>query len=87
MENVSADQETKKPQPEDYDLVILGSGAGSKLTAWTLAEQGQRVAMIERKYIQRIVPEHRLYAQQEYRSQCEGRFVPRWMNQRDVSHP
>ena len=37
--------------PEDYDLVILGSGAGSKFLAWTLAEQGQRVAVIERKYI------------------------------------
>jgi pyruvate/2-oxoglutarate dehydrogenase complex dihydrolipoamide dehydrogenase (E3) component len=31
--------------------VVLGSGAGSKLTAWTLAKQGKRVAVIERKYI------------------------------------
>jgi pyruvate/2-oxoglutarate dehydrogenase complex dihydrolipoamide dehydrogenase (E3) component len=36
---------------EDYDLVILGSGAGAKLAAWTFAQQGQRVAAIERKYI------------------------------------
>lgn len=38
-------------QPEDYDLVILGSGAGSKLLAWTFAGRGQRVAVIERKYV------------------------------------
>ena len=37
--------------PEDYDLVIIGSGEGSKYLAWTLAKQGQRVAMIERKWI------------------------------------
>lgn len=38
-------------QPEEYDLLILGSGAGSKLLAWTFAEQGQRVAVVERKYV------------------------------------
>src|ERR1700748_555486 len=36
-------------QPEVYDLLILGSGAGSKLLAWTFAGQGQRVAGVERK--------------------------------------
>ncbi len=36
---------------EEYDLVILGSGEGSKYVAWTLAKQGQRVAVIEREYI------------------------------------
>lgn len=38
-------------QPEEYDLLILGSGAGSKLLAWTFAGQGQRVAVVERKYV------------------------------------
>ncbi len=38
-------------QPEDYDLVILGSGAGAKLLAWTFAEHGQRVVTVERKYV------------------------------------
>jgi pyruvate/2-oxoglutarate dehydrogenase complex dihydrolipoamide dehydrogenase (E3) component len=38
-------------QIEDYDLVILGSGAGAKLLAWTFAQRGQRVVAIERKYI------------------------------------
>jgi pyruvate/2-oxoglutarate dehydrogenase complex dihydrolipoamide dehydrogenase (E3) component len=36
---------------EDYDLVILGGGTGSTLAAWTFASQGQRVAVIERKYV------------------------------------
>lgn len=40
-----------KGQPEEYDLVILGSGAGAKLLAWTFASRGQRVAAIERKYV------------------------------------
>jgi pyruvate/2-oxoglutarate dehydrogenase complex dihydrolipoamide dehydrogenase (E3) component len=34
-----------------YDLVILGGGTGSTVAAWTFASQGQRVAVIERKYI------------------------------------
>jgi len=37
--------------PEEYDLLILGSGAGSKLLAWTFAGRGQRVAVVERKYV------------------------------------
>jgi pyruvate/2-oxoglutarate dehydrogenase complex dihydrolipoamide dehydrogenase (E3) component len=36
---------------EEFDLVILGSGAGAKLLAWTFAGRGQRVAAIERKYV------------------------------------
>jgi pyruvate/2-oxoglutarate dehydrogenase complex dihydrolipoamide dehydrogenase (E3) component len=34
-----------------YDLVILGGGTGSTIAAWTFASQGQRVAVIDRKYI------------------------------------
>jgi pyruvate/2-oxoglutarate dehydrogenase complex dihydrolipoamide dehydrogenase (E3) component len=37
--------------PEEYDLVVLGSGEGSKFVAWTLAKQGQRVAVVERRWI------------------------------------
>lgn len=36
---------------EEYDLVVLGSGIGGKLTAWSLAQKGQRVVVIERKYV------------------------------------
>src|ERR1700760_244550 len=41
----------KNTKPEEYDVVLLGSGEGAKFIAWTLAKQGQRVAVIERKYI------------------------------------
>ena len=50
-ENMSSTQALKKTQPEDFDLVILGGGTGSTIAAWTFAAQGQRVALIERKYI------------------------------------
>src|ERR1700678_3205073 len=42
---------TSNTTPEEYDLVILGSGAGGKLIAWTSAQKGQRVVVIERRYI------------------------------------
>jgi pyruvate/2-oxoglutarate dehydrogenase complex dihydrolipoamide dehydrogenase (E3) component len=42
---------TFQEQPEVYDLLILGSGAGSKLLAWTFAGRGQRVAVVERRYV------------------------------------
>lgn len=38
-------------QADVYDLLILGSGAGSKLLAWTFAGKGWRVAVVERKYV------------------------------------
>jgi pyruvate/2-oxoglutarate dehydrogenase complex dihydrolipoamide dehydrogenase (E3) component len=38
-------------QPEDYDVVVLGSGEAGKYLAWTLARQGQRAVVIERQYI------------------------------------
>jgi pyruvate/2-oxoglutarate dehydrogenase complex dihydrolipoamide dehydrogenase (E3) component len=42
---------TINPNPEEYDLVVLGSGAGGKLIAWTSAQKGQRVMVVERKYV------------------------------------
>lgn len=36
---------------EEYDVLVLGSGEGGKYIAWNLAKQGQKVAVIERKYI------------------------------------
>jgi pyruvate/2-oxoglutarate dehydrogenase complex dihydrolipoamide dehydrogenase (E3) component len=38
-------------RPEEYDVVILGGGTGSTLAAWTLAGEGKKVAVIDRKYI------------------------------------
>jgi pyruvate/2-oxoglutarate dehydrogenase complex dihydrolipoamide dehydrogenase (E3) component len=37
--------------PDEYDLVILGDGEAGKYLAWTLASQGKRVAVIERRYV------------------------------------
>src|SRR3989454_10735529 len=37
-------------KPEEYDLLVLGSGAAGKLISWTLAKKGMKVAVIERKY-------------------------------------
>src|SRR5499427_2266963 len=51
VKDVGSAQLPKKTNVEDYDLVVLGSGTGSKIAAWTTAEQGKRVALIERKYI------------------------------------
>jgi pyruvate/2-oxoglutarate dehydrogenase complex dihydrolipoamide dehydrogenase (E3) component len=39
------------PQPEHYDFLILGSGQGGKLLAWHLARSGQRVAVVERRWV------------------------------------
>ena len=38
-------------ETHQYEIVILGTGEGSKFLAWTLGKQGKRVAVIERKYI------------------------------------
>jgi pyruvate/2-oxoglutarate dehydrogenase complex dihydrolipoamide dehydrogenase (E3) component len=37
--------------PEDYDVVVLGSGEAGKYIAWTLARKGMRAVVIERKYV------------------------------------
>src|SRR5215831_12509605 len=36
---------------EKYDVVVLGSGTAGKLMAWTMAKEGKRTAVVERKYI------------------------------------
>jgi pyruvate/2-oxoglutarate dehydrogenase complex dihydrolipoamide dehydrogenase (E3) component len=38
-------------QPERYEMLVLGSGAGGKLLAWQMAKSGHRTAVIERKLI------------------------------------
>jgi pyruvate/2-oxoglutarate dehydrogenase complex dihydrolipoamide dehydrogenase (E3) component len=39
------------PQLEHLDILILGSGQGGKLLAWHLARSGQRVAVVERRWV------------------------------------
>jgi len=38
-------------QPEEYDLLVLGSGEAGKYLAWTLAKKGMKTSVIERKYV------------------------------------
>jgi pyruvate/2-oxoglutarate dehydrogenase complex dihydrolipoamide dehydrogenase (E3) component len=38
-------------QPQPYEDLVLGSGAGGKLLAWHLARSGRRVAVVERRWI------------------------------------
>ena len=38
-------------QPEHFDVLVFGSGAGGKLTAWHMAGSGRRTAVVERKWI------------------------------------
>jgi pyruvate/2-oxoglutarate dehydrogenase complex dihydrolipoamide dehydrogenase (E3) component len=39
------------PQPERFDVLVLGSGTGGKLIAWHMARSGQRTAVVERQWI------------------------------------
>jgi pyruvate/2-oxoglutarate dehydrogenase complex dihydrolipoamide dehydrogenase (E3) component len=39
------------PQREQFDVLILGSGAGGKLMAWHMAGSGRRTAVVERRWI------------------------------------
>jgi hypothetical protein len=67
---VSVQSHEDKPT-EQYDLVILGGGTGSTIAAWTFASDRPKIH-------RRIVPEHRVPAQQKYysrrseRSWCAG---------------
>jgi pyruvate/2-oxoglutarate dehydrogenase complex dihydrolipoamide dehydrogenase (E3) component len=38
-------------QPEHYEMLVLGSGAGGKVLAWHMAKSGHRTAVVERKLI------------------------------------
>ena len=38
-------------QPERFEMLVLGSGAGGKLPAWHMAKSGRRTAVVERKLI------------------------------------
>ncbi len=49
--STSTGQLIKDMQPEEFDLVILGGGTGSTVAAWAFAGEGNRVAVVDRKYI------------------------------------
>src|SRR5579862_8215541 len=37
--------------PENFDVLVLGGGTAGKLAAWTMAKEGKRTAVVDRKYI------------------------------------
>jgi pyruvate/2-oxoglutarate dehydrogenase complex dihydrolipoamide dehydrogenase (E3) component len=39
------------PEPELYDVLIIGSGQGGMYLAWDMAQAGQRTAVVERRWI------------------------------------
>jgi len=49
--NKFSDHMKTPTSPEEYDLLVLGSGAAGKLISWTLAKKGMKTAVIERKYV------------------------------------
>jgi pyruvate/2-oxoglutarate dehydrogenase complex dihydrolipoamide dehydrogenase (E3) component len=38
-------------QPEEFDIVILGSGQAGSFIAWTMAGKGKKVVVVERKWV------------------------------------
>ena len=42
---------TPMPQPERFDILVLGSGKSGKLLAWHMAQSGRRTAVVERQWI------------------------------------
>jgi pyruvate/2-oxoglutarate dehydrogenase complex dihydrolipoamide dehydrogenase (E3) component len=51
LESTLSSEALKKPQPEEFDVVILGGGTGSTVAAWTFAAEGKNVIVVDRKYI------------------------------------
>src|SRR5260370_30593607 len=39
------------PDAEKFEILVLGSGEAGKWTAWTMADEGHRTAMIQRKLL------------------------------------
>src|SRR5439155_13594449 len=47
----NGESEVVMPEPEPYDVVIIGSGEGGKFLAWHMGQSGQRTAVVERRWI------------------------------------
>src|SRR5262252_10769707 len=39
------------PQSEQFEVLVLGSGAAGKLMAWHMAQSGRKTAVVERRWI------------------------------------
>src|SRR5437899_4991547 len=56
LESTLSSQPSKKAQPEEFDVVILGGGTGSTIAAWTFAAEGKNAIVVDRKYIRGSCP-------------------------------
>ncbi len=63
-------------KPEEYDVVILGSGAAGKLISWTLASEGRRTAVIERRYVGGSCPNIACLPSKNVIHSRQGRLAP-----------
>src|SRR2546427_4217762 len=59
-------------QPERFEILILGSGAGGKLLAWHMARAGRRTAVVERRYIGGLFPDINFIARKKEILGAEG---------------
>src|SRR5215467_13871531 len=41
----------RMPQSEQFEVLVLGSGAAGKLMAWHMAQSGRQTAVVERRWI------------------------------------
>jgi phytoene dehydrogenase-like protein len=57
---------------QQYDVLVLGSGAGGKLLSWHKARAGRRTAVVERKWIGGSCPNIVLAGR------AVGSGVPKW---------
>jgi pyruvate/2-oxoglutarate dehydrogenase complex dihydrolipoamide dehydrogenase (E3) component len=53
------------PQPERFEILVLGSGNGGMFLAWHMARSGRRTAVVERRLIGGSCPQHQLSSEQE----------------------
>jgi pyruvate/2-oxoglutarate dehydrogenase complex dihydrolipoamide dehydrogenase (E3) component len=44
-------EDTPMPQPDQFEILVLGSGKSGKLLAWHMAQSGRRTAVVERRWI------------------------------------
>src|SRR2546428_3720036 len=59
-------------QPERFEILVLGSGAGGKLLAWHMARAGRRTAVVERRYIGGSCPDLHFMPPQKQNLGAEG---------------